>query len=33
MPHYLKFSDFTSDDYDYLFSRTALIKKKFKAYD
>jgi len=33
IPHYLKFSDFSADEYDYLFARTALIKKKFKAYD
>jgi ornithine carbamoyltransferase len=33
IPHYLKFSDFSADEYDYLFERTALIKKKFKAYD
>ncbi|MEJ8810895.1 ornithine carbamoyltransferase [Variovorax ureilyticus] len=31
--HYLQFSDFTADDYVYLFTRAALIKKKFKAYE
>ncbi len=31
--HYLKFSDFSADEYAYLFERTALIKKKFKAYE
>ncbi len=33
MKHYLQFSDLTADEYSYLFERTALIKKKFKAYD
>ena len=27
--HYLQFSDFTADEYAYLFERAALIKKKF----
>ncbi len=31
--HYLKFSDFSAEEYAYLFERTALIKKKFKAYE
>jgi ornithine carbamoyltransferase len=31
--HYLQFSDFTADEYTYLFERTALIKKKFKSYE
>ena len=31
--HYLQFSDLTADEYAYLFERTALIKKKFKAYE
>ncbi len=31
--HYLQFSDFTADDYAYLFERVAIIKKKFKAYE
>ena len=31
--HYLQFSDFTADDYAYLFERAAIIKKKFKAYE
>ena len=31
--HYLQFSDLTTDEYDYLFERAALIKKKFKAYE
>ena len=33
MKHYLQFSDFSASDYAYLFERTALIKKKFKAYE
>jgi ornithine carbamoyltransferase len=32
MKHYLQFSDFTSDEYEYLFQRAALIKAKFKTY-
>ena len=31
--HYLQFSDLTATDYAYIFERTALIKKKFKAYE
>jgi ornithine carbamoyltransferase len=31
--HYLQFSDLNAAEYAYLFERTALIKKKFKAYD
>ncbi|VTU39680.1 Ornithine carbamoyltransferase [Variovorax sp. PBS-H4] len=31
--HYLQFSDFTAEDYAYVFARAALIKKKFKAYE
>ncbi len=31
--HYLQFADFTADDYAYLFARSALIKRKFKAYE
>ena len=31
--HYLQFADFTADEYDYLLSRAALIKKKFKGYE
>lgn len=31
--HYLQFSDFTAEEYDYLFARTALIKQKFKSYE
>ncbi|MFM1906499.1 MAG: hypothetical protein RLZZ591_176 [Pseudomonadota bacterium] len=31
--HYLQFSDFSADDYAYLFHRAALIKKKFKSYE
>ncbi|WP_423837623.1 ornithine carbamoyltransferase [Variovorax terrae] len=31
--HYLQFSDFSADEYAYLFERAALIKKKFKAYE
>ena len=33
LKHYLQFSDFSADDYAYLFERAALIKKKFKAYE
>jgi ornithine carbamoyltransferase len=33
MKHYLQFSDLTADEYAYLFTRAALIKKKFKAYE
>ena len=33
MKHYLQFSDFTADEYDYLLNRAALIKKKFKNYE
>ncbi|CAN5296396.1 ornithine carbamoyltransferase [soil metagenome] len=31
--HYLQFSDFSADEYAYLFERAAIIKKKFKAYE
>lgn len=31
--HYLQFSDFTADEYAYLFDRMAVIKKKFKTYE
>ena len=31
--HYLQFSDLNFEEYTYLFERTALIKKKFKAYE
>jgi len=30
--HYLQFSDFTADEYAYLFERAAFIKDKFKTY-
>src|SRR5258706_13969962 len=30
--HYLQFSDFTRDEYEYLFARTRWIKDKFKHY-
>jgi ornithine carbamoyltransferase len=33
LKHYLQFSDLTADEYAYLFTRSALIKGKFKAYD
>src|SRR5512139_2305559 len=33
LKHYLQFTDLTADEYAYLFARTALIKKKFKAYE
>jgi ornithine carbamoyltransferase len=32
LKHYLQFSDLNADDYAYLFTRTAFIKSKFKAY-
>ena len=31
--HYLQFSDLTTDEYAYLFTRAAFIKKKFKHYE
>ncbi len=31
--HYLQFSDFTADEYAWLFRRAADIKRKFKAYE
>jgi ornithine carbamoyltransferase len=31
--HYLQFSDFSAEEYDWLFQRTAIIKGKFKAYE
>ena len=33
MKHFLQNSDLSADEYDYLFARAALIKKKFKAYE
>ena len=33
LKHYLQFSNFTADEYAYLFERAALIKSKFKAYE
>jgi ornithine carbamoyltransferase len=33
LKHYLQFTDLTADEYAYLFERTALIKRKFKAYE
>ena len=33
MKHFLQFSDFSADEYVYLFARAALIKRKFKAYE
>ncbi|QNP49604.1 ornithine carbamoyltransferase [Diaphorobacter aerolatus] len=33
MKHYLQFSDFNADEYNYLFSRAAIIKGKFKSYE
>ena len=33
MKHYLQFSDLGADEYNYLFERAALIKRKFKAYE
>lgn len=31
--HYLQFSDFSADEYTWLFERASLIKQKFKAYE
>jgi ornithine carbamoyltransferase len=33
MRHFLQNSDLSADEYSYLFTRAALIKKKFKAYE
>ncbi len=33
LKHYLQFTDLTADEYAYLFTRAAFIKKKFKAYE
>jgi ornithine carbamoyltransferase len=33
LKHYLQFTDLTLDEYAYLFTRAALIKKKFKHYE
>ncbi len=33
MKHFLQNSDLAAEEYDYLFARAALIKKKFKAYE
>ncbi|PWW45906.1 ornithine carbamoyltransferase [Melaminivora alkalimesophila] len=33
MKHYLQFSDFTAEEYHYLFERAAIIKAKFKNYE
>ena len=33
LKHYLQFKDLSAEEYAYLFERTALIKKKFKAYE
>ncbi len=33
MKHFLQFSDLKADEYAYLFEQSALIKKKFKAYE
>ena len=33
LQHYLQFSDLSAAEYAYIFSRAALIKKKFKAYE
>ena len=31
--HYLQFSDFSAEEYAYVFERAAIIKRKFKAYE
>jgi ornithine carbamoyltransferase len=33
LQHYLQFSDFTGEEYAWLFERAAIIKRKFKAYE
>lgn len=33
LKHYLQFSDFNAEEYDYLLRRAALIKRKFKHYE
>ena len=33
MKHYLQFADFTREEYEYLFQRSAFIKARFKAYE
>ena len=33
MKHYLQFTDFTAEEYEWLFQRAAIIKGKFKAYE
>ncbi|GAB1385739.1 ornithine carbamoyltransferase [Melaminivora sp.] len=33
LKHYLQFSDFSADEYQYLFARAAIIKAKFKNYE
>ena len=30
--HYLQFSDFNREEYEYLFARTRWIKERFKSY-
>lgn len=31
--HYLQFSDFTTQEYEYILSRTKILKEKFKSYE
>src|ERR671920_623080 len=31
--HFLQFSDFTTEEHEWIFRRAALIKRKFKAYE
>lgn len=33
MRHYLQFSDFSREEYDYLFARSAWLKGRFKRYE
>ncbi|HEY1230360.1 MAG TPA: ornithine carbamoyltransferase, partial [Ramlibacter sp.] len=33
MQHYLQFTDLAAAEYAWLFSRAAIIKRKFKAYE
>src|SRR5829696_2087149 len=33
LKHYLQFSDFSADEYAWLFERAAIIKRKFKKYE
>ncbi|MCA3034761.1 MAG: ornithine carbamoyltransferase, partial [Rhodocyclaceae bacterium] len=32
MKHFLKFSDFSKDEFDHIIERTTILKKRFKQY-